>query len=179
MAGSRPVFKCLGRRKREREGQGLSRRSRLRATRTGGTRRRVHGGAWSRRDSGARAQGRVVPAGIGGARGRVVQAGIGLSGRPAAGGRCTHPPWSSSFSPACRPTCPGRTRPSSSWGAVGETSAAAARRTWAAGDTGGWGRAQRLGEPPGGRPAALSPRGVAGGRGPNASSCPAPAAPAA
>lgn len=52
-------------------------------------------------------------------------------GRRAAGGRRTHPLWPSSSSPACRPACPGTTRPSSSCAAARRASAAV-RRTWGA-----------------------------------------------
>jgi hypothetical protein len=101
--GSRPGLRVLGTRK------GLSPRSRA-------------GGQRSPRRGAPRAgrRGRRGP-GDTGAR--------GWRGRgPQRGGR-THPRGPSSSSPACRPACPGTTRPSSSWGLSGWASAA--RRTWA------------------------------------------------
>ena len=82
----------------------------------GGTRGGVRASASAR----GRAAARPGPAGRGAAR-----------ARRAAGGRRTHPPWPSSSSPACRPACPGTTRPSSSCAAARRASAAV-RRTWGA-----------------------------------------------
>lgn len=87
-------------------GTGLSQRSRSLSA-TGGLigaaeagRERTHGGH------------RWHPAGAKGTRGH------------------THPPWSSFSLPMCRPTCPRKTRPSSSWGPAGWATVVA-RRTYA------------------------------------------------
>lgn len=77
-----------------------------------------------------RAQGPAVPAELGGAsRDAWSRRGAGASG--GRGGH-THPPWSSSSSPAYRPACPGKTPPSSFWWAAAGMSATTLR-TWAAG----------------------------------------------
>lgn len=75
---------------------------------------------------------RTVQPSIGAARASRERIPEGQSWQPAGAKRTpgrTHPPWSSSSSPVCRPTCPGKIRPSSSWGPAG-WAIVVARRTY-------------------------------------------------